>query len=61
MVNLIAFDTEKELCELTGLTESELCEKDLFSMIGILGFNQILNYIELRRLMIFRMVMRKMN
>lgn len=32
-----------------------------FSMIGILGFNQILNYIELRRLMIFRMVMRKMN
>ena len=58
---LIAFDTEKELCELTGLTESELWEKDLFSMIGILGFNQILNYIELRRLMIFRMVMRKMN
>ena len=56
MVNLIAFDTEKELCELTGLTESELWEKDLFSMIGILGFNQILNYIELRRLMIFRMV-----
>ena len=44
MVNLIAFDTEKELCELTGLTESELWEKDLFSMIGILGFNQILNY-----------------
>ena len=36
-------------------------KKDLFSMIGILGFNQILNYIELRRLMIFRMVMRKMN
>ena len=31
MVNLIAFDTEKELCELTGLTESELWEKDLFS------------------------------
>ena len=27
MVNLIAFDTEKELCELTGLTESELWEK----------------------------------
>ena len=58
---LIAFDTEKELCELAGSTESELWEKDLFSMIGILGFNQILNYIELRRLMIFRMVMRKMN
>ncbi len=34
MVNLIAFDTEKELCELTGLTESELWEKDLFSMIA---------------------------
>ena len=27
MVNLVAFDTEKELCELTGLTETELWEK----------------------------------
>jgi len=27
MVNLVAFDTKKELCELTGLTETELWEK----------------------------------
>ncbi len=31
MVNLIAFDTEKELCELTGLTESELWGKRIYS------------------------------
>lgn len=39
----------------------EYSELTLVAEIGILGFNQILNYIELRRLMIFRMGMRKMN
>ena len=27
MLNLIVFETEEELCELTGLTEHELCQK----------------------------------
>lgn len=27
MLNLVVFETEEELCELTGLTEQELWEK----------------------------------
>lgn len=38
MVNLIAFDTEKELCELTGLTESELWEKGFILDDWDIGF-----------------------
>lgn len=38
MVNLIAFDTEKELCELTGLTESQLWEKGFILDDWDIGF-----------------------
>lgn len=39
MVNLIAFDTEKELCELTGLTESQLWEKGFILDDWDIGFH----------------------
>lgn len=35
MLNLVVFETEEELVELTGLTEEELWEKGLILMIGI--------------------------
>ena len=34
MLNLVVFETEEELCELTGLTEEELWQKGLILMIG---------------------------
>ena len=34
MLNLVVFETEEELCELTGLTEEELWQKGFILMIG---------------------------
>lgn len=45
MLNLVVFETEEELCELTGLTEDELWQKVLILMIGRLVFNPKLNCI----------------
>ena len=45
MLNLVVFETEEELCELTGLTEDELGKKVLILMIGRLVFNPKLNCI----------------
>ena len=45
MLNLVVFETEEELCELTGLTEEELWQKGLILMIGRLVFNPKLNCI----------------
>ena len=43
MLNLVVFETEEELCELTGLTEEELWQKGF--NLGRLVFNPKLNCI----------------
>ena len=49
MLNLVVFETEEELCELTVLTEQELWDKVLILMIGRLAFNLKLNCTRLQR------------
>ena len=38
MLNLVVFETEEELCELTGLTVHELCEKGINLDYCVFGF-----------------------
>ena len=52
MLNLVVFETEEELCELTGLTEPELWDK---------GFNLRSSYIKHQQQKILSMDIVKMN